>query len=122
MKTLKDFFNELNERNVEIIKPTPADKWGLRVESPDGKIQTFQELDSTWQTAVKEVVSWIRKNLNYTDFQPDLKPVDLQFKADGTVIITSDTGTIDFKGKKVPSVRYKLSSGIANKITTSSGG
>ena len=121
MKTLKDFFDELNERNVEIIKPTAIDKWGLRIEI-NGKTQTFQKLEPEWQSAIKEVISWIRKNLNYADFQEDLKPVDLQFKADGTVIITSDKGTIDFQGKKMASVKYKLSSGIASKITSSVGG
>lgn len=120
MKNLKDFFEELNERNVEITKPTAIDKWGLRIEI-DGKTQTFKDVDPVWQSAIKEVTSWIRKNLNYAEFQDDLKPVDLQFKSDGSVIITSDKGTIDFKGKRVPSVKYKLSSGLASKIGSAVG-
>ena len=114
-KTLKEFFDELNERNVEITKPTPADQWGLRIET-DGKVQTYKEADPIWQTAIKEVTGWIRKNLNYADFQADLKPVDLQFKSDGTVIISSDKGTIDYNGKKYPSVKYKLSNAVASKL------
>jgi hypothetical protein len=112
---LNEFLDELNERNVEIVKPTAVDKWGLRIEV-DGDKMTYQELEPNWQAAVKETIGWIRKNLNYAEFQADLKPVDLQFKADGTVIITSDKGTIDFQGKKVPSVKYKLSPGVASKI------
>lgn len=120
MKNLKSFMEELNERNVEITKPSAVDKWGLRIEV-DGKTQTFKDLDPLWQSAVKEVTAWIRKNLNYADFQDDLKPVDLQFKSDGSVLITSDKGTIPFKGKQVPSVKYKLSSGLASKIGASVG-
>ena len=122
MKTLKDFFSELNERNVEITAPTAGDRWGLRIITPDGKTQTFQELDATWQAAVKEVISYLRKNLDYSKFTKDAKPADLQFKSDGSVLIVPDNGTINFKGQDVPQLRYKLSSGIANKVASLMGG
>jgi hypothetical protein len=116
-KTLNEFLDSLNERNVEITKPSAVDKWGLKVEI-DGKQTTFQEVkDPTWQAAIKEVIAWIRKNLNYEDFQEDKMPVDLQFKADGTVIITSDKQPMEFQGKQVPSVTYRLSTGIAGKMS-----
>ncbi len=118
-KNLKKFFEELNERNVEITKPTDIDRWGLRIEMPDGKTLSFKDIDKTWQTAVKEVIGYIRKNLNYADFQADTKPVDLQFKSDGSVLITSDKGQILINGKTVPSVKYQLSSGLASKIASS---
>jgi len=115
-KTLNEFLDNLNERNVEITKPTATDKYGLRIEL-DGKQQTFDEVkEPTWRAAIKEVVAWIRKNLNYEDFQVDKAPVDLQFRADGTVVITSDVQPMQFKGKQVPSVTYRLSTGLAEKI------
>lgn len=110
-KTLKSFLNTLNEKNVEITKPSAIDKWGLRIITPDGKTQTYGQLqDSAWKAAINEVVAWIRKNLNYEEFQPDLKPVDIVFKGDGTVNITSDKGQIK---------RYKLSTSVASKIAAS---
>jgi len=113
---LQEFLDKLLERNVEIKNPTPTDKWGLRI-NVNGKEQTFAQLqDTNWQVAIKEVIGWIRKNLNYEDFKADKEPMDLQFKSDGTVVITSDTGTIEFQGKQVPSVKYKLSAGLASKI------
>jgi hypothetical protein len=105
----------LNEREVEITSPTPADKWGLKI-TVNGKTTTFAETEPDWQAAIKEVIGWIRKNLNYDDFKTDNAPVDLQFKADGTVLISSDTGQIDFQGKQVPSVKYRLSTGLADKV------
>lgn len=113
-KTLKSFLDNLNEKNVEITKPSAVDKWGLRIITPDGKTQTYGQLqDAAWKAAINEVVTWIRKNLNYEEFQPDLKPIDIVFKGDGTVDITSDKGQIK---------KYRLSSNVANKIAASARG